>query len=753
MKKQLTAALLTALLLTALPPFVLTGCETQNETQSEAPTVTADPADALFRADGSTDFVIVRSDTGKGAAVDAAVSLRKRFQETLGFDMKLKTDFIGKPGTDFVESEYEILVGETNRDASRMFDGDALRSRDWAVGREGNKIIVAGTDALPGALDYLFSSCCLDGNLYLPDGFRYVSRGTYALDRFTVAGCDVSELTIVHDGTADASAASKAFADWVLEALGLRLTVTSRSETGEKSLRFVSCASELYGRNIVSVGQDGLTVTCGASGSVREAFNLLLTHLEAQTERTIALEDGFSLAGEAKEPLPCAAAAEAVGGNAYGHKTGDTVTFALSLTNGGENVPGGNFLWTLTTGSGKTQTGTGTEVSYRFDAPGCVWLTASLCGADGKPVDGVEPVLIGAGADVDRIPANASAAKRTDIERVPLRETDSAAREALLTQKKTDVTGSSSDPTTHIYQLENGLMVRYADMKAKKSGEPITILQLTDLHLNRLNDRDREEADPSVSSSHEKRTWCRDGASLPNAEREMGLAPLFHQTVVTGDNLDYLTWGTLELVKETVWGTDPDALMTLGGHDTTRVMQGEVSDPTDYASRLAILQNEWKHDVLYTSRILDDRMMIIALDNANGGYSAEQAAKLSRDLQTCRDENLIALIFEHEPISTGDPADADNTPVRINDTSSSNDFYSVYRGSAKKPDRSGVYALITSSADVVKGIFCGHHHCDHYTEVNATAFEDGKVIETVIPQYVLTGSPYEKGHVLFITVE
>ena len=50
-----------------------------------------------------------------------------------------------------------------------------------------------------------------------------------------------------------------------------------------------------------------------------------------------------------------------------------------------------------------------------------------------------------------------------------------------------------------------------------------------------------------------------------------------------------------------------------------------------------------------------------------------------------------------------------------------------------------MYNLITSNADVIKGCFSGHKHCDFYTEINAKT-ADGTA--TVIPQYIVIGAAY-----------
>lgn len=329
---------------------------------------------------------------------------------------------------------------------------------------------------------------------------------------------------------------------------------------------------------------------------------------------------------------------------------------------------------------------------------------------------------------------------------------NSPEKEAYFARPRIDIAGSAADPHTHIYQLgEDGLMLRYADFTADKPGEPVEIWQITDLHLNALNARDIEENNPVIVSTRQYRMWCRDEESVPNADRAMAVSAFVDQTVVTGDTLDYLTWGTIDLLEKHVWAVDPEAIVTMGGHDITRKMQGLVDDPTTLESRYDILAKYWRHDMWYSEKVLKDRVMIIQLNNGEGRYIPSQAEQLKKSLEKARREKLIVFIFQHEPISTHNPAETDVTPMRINDGSGTRDFCGHFLGSELRPDDSGTYDLIVSGADVIRGVFCGHWHSDFYTEIIATRGEGGE--QTVIPQYVLTGTPYDFGHGLLITVK
>ena len=65
-----------------------------------------------------------------------------------------------------------------------------------------------------------------------------------------------------------------------------------------------------------------------------------------------------------------------------------------------------------------------------------------------------------------------------------------------------------------------------------------------------------------------------------------------------------------------------------------------------------------------------------------------------------------------------------------------------------------VYDLITKNADVVKGIFAGHWHSQFYGDTFASYEKDGEIINTTIPQYVISGNVYfPSGIVNRITVK
>ncbi len=320
-----------------------------------------------------------------------------------------------------------------------------------------------------------------------------------------------------------------------------------------------------------------------------------------------------------------------------------------------------------------------------------------------------------------------------------------------------DVVGNSDDLIKWIYSYENGPMVREVAVKSKKQGmKPLEIVQFTDVHFNYCNEKDMSEANPALMSTLEKRLWLRNAKSVITVRKAMDYAAMSDQTIVTGDIFDYLSWGAVELAQKEIFWRDTNLLACIGGHEITRVMQGTVSDESSRDSRFDMVKDFWCNDISYVSRVLGERVLAVVIDNgANVGYTEEQYNQLKSDIEYAKDNDLIILIFEHEGLCTSNPLDTDIEHIRKNDRNSTGDFATRFIGSEKTTDEWTLktYALIRKNADVITGIFCGHHHSDFYTEILGTN-ENGEINGSIIPQYVLTANVYDDtGHVIKITID
>lgn len=316
-------------------------------------------------------------------------------------------------------------------------------------------------------------------------------------------------------------------------------------------------------------------------------------------------------------------------------------------------------------------------------------------------------------------------------------------------------TGSADKPETWICINDGGMYIRTAEIKSKKPDtKPVRILDFTDVHLNYTNDKDKDNAEVMLTKTC--RHWNENAASVKALTKAMDYAEKFDKTIITGDVLDYMSYGAMELMDKYIWEKDPNITVTIGMHDYVRQMETGKGDETPVESRLGILQNYWRHDIYYTSEVLGDKVMLINMDNSRSMYQDFQAEKLRADIEKAKKEDLVILIFQHEAVSTGNPQDA-HARALIECDGAEFDFYNMMgKAEYTKNDATAeVYKLITENADVVKGLFCGHYHSGYYTEIKASYTDENGTHDAVIPQYVEEGLVYNDyaGHVMEITVK
>lgn len=311
-----------------------------------------------------------------------------------------------------------------------------------------------------------------------------------------------------------------------------------------------------------------------------------------------------------------------------------------------------------------------------------------------------------------------------------------------------------------IYIAENGLYVRDVLIDADM-GEEVYIGHLSDVHLNYCNKQDFDEAEPVIMSTYENRVWNSNAESVPKLEKTLAFLDDVDQLVINGDTLDYLSHGTMELMQREVWDKCPGVIATLGGHEVLRKMQGKVEDTLSRDERLAMLDKFWKHDMYYISKVIKGKVMIIGMFNDLAQFNEEQKNKLETDIKTAREKDYVILIFIHEPIATHNPKHENFTAdmaMLVGDPSGfPKDFCNGISQNSKLIGNQDcdeitntVYNLIVNNADVIKGVFAGHHHSDMHLDIIAKT-SDGK--DATITEYVNTAMAYDDGHLMRITVK
>ena len=116
MKKKKYAKLAASMLLLSMAVAPLAGCS-GNVTHSGETGTSGVPDGIRLIENGVAVYTVVRGDNCSDEERDAAVKLKKRFQEITGVEIGITTDWEDKNEDN--SDRYEILVGSTNRAASK----------------------------------------------------------------------------------------------------------------------------------------------------------------------------------------------------------------------------------------------------------------------------------------------------------------------------------------------------------------------------------------------------------------------------------------------------------------------------------------------------------------------------------------------------------------------------------------------------------------------------------------------------------
>ncbi len=275
-----------------------------------------------------------------------------------------------------------------------------------------------------------------------------------------------------------------------------------------------------------------------------------------------------------------------------------------------------------------------------------------------------------------------------------------------------------------IYRLgEDGLTVREVVIDAGLGGDPVEIVQITDAHIG----------------------W--------NAAREtwktcLRYASQYDYTVATGDLIEATHPDLMTFFKESI-ADYPNLMACFGNHEWSGKIEGMPEKRND---RYPILQEVWPNDVYYSSVVVQDRVMLIQMDNSQNTFHDSQVPLLTADIKKARENGYAVLVFYHVPMRTENPAEAKLAPILAKDPDKivAYNFYDAQIRGGREQPTGKIYNLLTGNADVVRGIFCGHFHEDFYTEMMATTPDGTK---TVLPQIISFQSNADDGHVTKITVK
>lgn len=399
--------------------------------------------------------------------------------------------------------------------------------------------------------------------------------------------------------------------------------------------------------------------------------------------------------------------------------------------------------------------------------------------------NGVQQILY-----TDYASTNAYLVSKADLEKADVSEetrdvlqpivntvnTTYAEERATLDSTKTQITDADAEligtpgANETIYKLTSGTKTFRIRELTFNFGlkNPLEIIHLSDLHWNYLNAFDIADSDPTLLATYgvRKTDWSDSvqGGWINNGRLLLEYARTADELVITGDVMDYLSKGAAELVHREIWDKYPNTIMALGNHEISQKVSNTVAETMSRENRFAWISQIWKYknNSHYSSKLVGDKVMLIQMDNSENVFHETQYQQLSADIALAKTEGYKIFIFVHEPLTTGNSADTAVVPILTGGdyktAANTYDFYTKKDDSNIHPDKGGatatVYNLITSSSDVIKGVFSGHIHGNFYSEILATN-EDGTFVKDVeenyvtIPQYTV-GAGYNRDMIKII---
>lgn len=335
----------------------------------------------------------------------------------------------------------------------------------------------------------------------------------------------------------------------------------------------------------------------------------------------------------------------------------------------------------------------------------------------------------------------------------------------------------NGDPNYNIFNY-GSLSVRDIVIYSNKNlSVPISIVAMSDPHLQHINLRDLEEASPQTLATYRGRGWTNNGATGSYLNNCIQFAKYADKTIVIGDVWDYLSWGTGEAMQRML--TDKflpgKLIVTMGNHEQTQLLVPDVSDLKEEMSSDEmdkILKEYWPNDLYYYSEIVtntagEEGAIVVSIMSAWNEFNEQVRLGLTRDIEIAKEKGLPILLFMHNPLATNNPSgDLFYAAYNKNSWGSDDSYNTVinmsrYAGGSTctKQDETtlAVYDMIVQNYDVIKGVFHGHEHVNMYTEIAAKDSNGNYVIDesgdyVVIPQYGLFAISEGGGSLFDITI-
>lgn len=275
MKKRFISILLILAMLISMLISCKKDEEPAEDTSADAPVEETPPPFYEIGVDELANYTIIFSEKATSDVESAASTVASAFSMKFGVAIKARDDSYVEPSTgELSVSEYEILIGETNREESAQLMSE-LEYKDRGYKVINKKIVIGAHDLYQAAQTAMeFASYIRafknDSPVFFNTDMDKITLGKYSFGTMSVDGTDISEYKIVYPKGKNLE---KALANKLMKAIGnacgsVLPVCDDKTETTDKEIlvgrtsRDTDVSSATDGRGYVAA-KDGKLVLCG----------------------------------------------------------------------------------------------------------------------------------------------------------------------------------------------------------------------------------------------------------------------------------------------------------------------------------------------------------------------------------------------------------------------------------------------------------------------------------------------------------
>lgn len=286
---------------------VLIGCHPSSDIPTDSTQEKGDSeSGSLFIAQSGavSEYRIICADRATNAVNDLVVKLQQAIYEKTGVRLTITTDFV-KEGTEYQETEKEILIGKTNRLASAQAESYVAKLNDYCIYTDASKVaIFAGSDeALQVAVDafiekYVANSQNSEVVLAKNDVIDF--NAPYPIESLSIGGVELDAFSIV--ATTTNQAAAVLLQNAIKESVGYLLPIVATVKSGAKMIFVDSPNNEQVKTLKATLGKTEAAYHClngnlvfavgdYVTSDTHAVSKFILNHI-GQASSTVAVQEG-----------------------------------------------------------------------------------------------------------------------------------------------------------------------------------------------------------------------------------------------------------------------------------------------------------------------------------------------------------------------------------------------------------------------------------------------------------------------------